>query len=467
MNRNDLYDYQSYSVDFLKSHPEAMLILEMGLGKTVITLTAVRDLIEAGEVRRVLIIAPLRVARNVWPAERENWEQLSPLRMAVMTGTEKQRLRALHTPADIHVINRENTKWLVNVLWKERTPWPFDMVVIDELSGFKNHRSHRWRALWEVRPFIRRIVGLTGTPAGNGLLDLWAETSMIDRGRRLGPFIAYRERYFLPHRWDPKTGNPSGYMLKPGVEDEIYGKIGDISVSMKAADYLHMPACVHVSHRVHMAPGDQEIYDEMKENLSVELDGEEITAVNAAVLCGKLLQMANGAVYSSAGDEVPVHDRKLEALEDLIEQANGQSVLIAWWYQHDHRRIRDHLIRLGYAPRDLKSDRDIADWNAGRIPVALINPASAGHGLNLQRGGHILIWFSLVWSLELYAQTNARLWRQGQEKVVTIHHILTDSTIDEAVLGALQQKETTQQRLIDAVKAELGGKRLNKEGKSI
>lgn len=457
MNRQDLHEYQNFCVEFVKEHPAAMLILSMGLGKSVISLTAILDMMfDSFEVSKTLVIAPLRVARNVWPEERDTWEHANFLRMSVMVGTAKQREAAMRTPADVYVINRENIKWLVDYLEKHKIPWPFDMVVIDELSSFKNHQSQRWKALRKVRPNIKRIIGLTGTPASNGLMDLWAETYLIDGGQRLGRFIGrYREAYFKPSGMNPYTGVVYNYVPLPGAEDAIYSRISDISVSMKALDYLDMPECVMVNHYADMSRDEREAYDRMREQLIVQLPGGTVDAANAAVLSGKLLQMANGAVYNDQHEMAVLHDKKLQVLEDLIEQANGQNVLIAYWYQHDHQRIMEHLSGLGYKPRDLKTDTDIADWNAGRIQVGLISPASAGHGLNIQKGGHILIWFSLIWSLEMYQQTNARLWRQGQKDVVTVHHILTRDTVDGDVLKALKHKDTTQQNLISAVKAHL------------
>lgn len=457
MNRTDLHEYQDFCVEFLKTHPEAMLILEMGLGKSAISLTAILDLMfDSFEVGKVLVIAPLRVAKTVWPEERETWEHASFLQMSVMVGSAKQREAALHTPADIYVINRENVKWLTDYLEKHKIPWPFDMVVIDELSSFKNHQSQRWKALRKVRPKIKRIVGLTGTPAGNGLMDLWAETCLIDGGERLGRFIGrYREAYFKAAGMNPYTGVVYSYVPLPGAEEAIYSRISDITVSMKALDYLKMPDQVMVNHYVDMDETERAAYDSMKNELLVQMDGDTIDAANAAVLSGKLLQMANGAIYNDQKEMKVLHDKKLEMLGDLIEQANGQNVLVAYWFQHDHQRIAEYLSNLGYKPRDLKTDADIADWNAGKIQVGLISPASAGHGLNIQKGGHILIWFSLIWSLEMYQQTNARLWRQGQKEVVTIHHILTRDTVDGDVLTALERKDTTQQNLISAVKAHL------------
>ena len=408
------------------------------------------------DVGKVLVIGPLRVARSVWPEERQKWDGLDFLKMSVMVGDAKQRAAALRTQADVFVINRDNVKWLTDYLEKHNMPWPFDMVVIDELSSFKNHQSQRWRALRKVRPYIKRIVGLTGTPASNGLLDLWAEVFLIDKGERLGRFITrYREAYFKPAGMNPYTGVVYNYVPRAGAEEQIYQKIGDISVSMKAKDYLQMPECLTVTHNVEMEAEERKLYDAMKQDLLIELEGDTLTADNAATLSNKLLQMANGAIYGAENTVKHIHDKKLEALFDLIEQANGQSVLVCYWYKHDHQRIQEFLTAKGMPTRDLKSDQDIADWNAGKIPVALISPASAGHGLNIQQGGHILIWFSQVWSLELYSQTNARLWRQGQNEVVTIHHIVTKDTVDENVLSALKRKDTTQQSLIDAVKAHL------------
>lgn len=457
MKRTDLHEYQKHCVDFVKTHPEGMLIIEMGCGKTVISLTAILDLMfDSFEVGKVLIIAPLRVCTSVWPEEREAWEHASFLQMSVITGTVKQREAALDTPADIYVINRENVKWLTDRFEKKREPWPFDMVVVDELSSFKNHESQRWKALRKVRPFIKRIVGLTGTPAGNGLMDLWAETYLIDKGERLGKFIShYREAYFKEGDINPYTGVVYNYVLRPGADEAIYSRISDITVSMKSLDYLQMPEQVTVNHYVDMDLREQGGYDRMKNEMLVQMNGDIIDAKNAAVLSGKLLQMANGAVYNDRKEIRVLHDRKLEMLGDLIEQANGQSVLVAYWFQHDRSRIMDYLTELGYRPRDMKSKKDIADWNNGNIQVALISPASAGHGLNIQKGGHILIWFSLCWSLEMYQQTNARLWRQGQTEVVTIHHILTRNTVDTDVLKALESKDVTQEKLIAAVKAQL------------
>lgn len=457
MKRTDLHEYQEFCVEFIKEHKESMMILEMGLGKSVISLTAILDLMfDSFEVNKVLCIAPLRVCQSVWSEERENWEHASFLQMSIITGNPKQRESALNTPADVYVINRENVQWLTDYFEKHRQPWPFDMVVIDELSSFKNHQSKRWKALRKIRPYIKRIVGLTGTPASNGLMDLWAETYLIDQGERLGKFISnYRSRFFTEDGINPYTGVVYSYRPLPGAEHTIHEKISDISVSMKALDWLDMPEQIFVNHYVEMDAAERRLYKDMKDELIVELEGNVIDAANAGVLSGKLLQMANGAIYDDKKEAHHIHDRKLEMLDDLIEQANGQNVLVAYWFQFDHQRIVEYLTGLGYQPRDLKTERDIADWNAGKIQIALISPASAGHGLNIQKGGHILIWFSMIWSLEMYQQTNARLWRQGQKDVVTIHHILTRDSVDADVLKALKEKNTMQQNLIAAVKAQL------------
>ena len=451
------HKYQEFAVKFIEEHDESMLFLDCGLGKTVISLQAILSLLfDSFDASTVLVIAPLRVCTSVWPEELQKWDGLDFLKMSVISGIAKQREAALQVTADIFVINRENVKWLVDYFEKNKIPWPFDMVVIDELSSFKNHTSQRWKALRKVRPYIKRIVGLTGTPASNGLMDLWAETYLIDNGQRFGKFISrYREAFFKEGAMNPYTGVVYEYVLRPGADEAIYEKISDISVSMKALDYLDMSEPIVVNHYVKMDKKEKEAYDSMKKDLIVKLGNDVIDASNAAVLSGKLMQMANGAIYNDQKEVKVLHDHKLQMLGDLIEQANGQNVLVAYWFKHDRQRIMEYLTELGYKPRDLKSGVDIADWNDGKIQVALISPASAGHGLNIQNGGHILIWYSLVWSLEMYQQTNARLWRQGQKEVVTIHHILTRNTVDNEVLKALERKDDTQESLIRAVKAEI------------
>ena len=441
------HDYQQYATEYIKSHPVAAVLLDMGLGKTAISLTALLDLLfDSFEAHRILVIAPLRVARDTWPAEIEKWDHLSMLTYFVAVGSEKDRKAALMRDADIYIINRENVQWLVE---QSGIPFTFDTVIVDELSSFKNHQSKRFKALMKVRPRIKRIVGLTGTPSANGLMDLWAEFKVLDMGHRLGRFIGmYRNNYFRP---DKRNGQIIySYKLLPGADKAIYKQISDITISMKATDHLKMPELVMNTHTVELSDDEREHYDELKQTLVLQLPEKEITVANAAALTGKLLQMANGAIYDDDGDHIHIHDRKLDALEDLIEGANGKPVLVAYWFKHDLERIKSR-----FKVREIKSSSDIREWNAGKIPVAVIHPASAGHGLNLQTGGSTLIWFGLTWSLELYQQTNARLWRQGQQDTVVIHHIITDDTVDGRVLKALQSKEKIQDSLIAAVKAEL------------
>ena len=441
------HDYQQYATEYIKSHPVAAVLLDMGLGKTAISLTALLDLLfDSFEAHRILVIAPLRVARDTWPAEIEKWDHLSMLTYSVAVGSEKDRKAALMRDADIYIINRENVQWLVE---QSGIPFTFDTVIVDELSSFKNHQSKRFKALMKVRPRIKRIVGLTGTPSANGLMDLWAEFKVLDMGQRLGRFIGmYRNNYFRP---DKRNGQIIySYKLLPGADKAIYKQISDITISMKATDHLEMPELVMNTHTVELSDDEREHYDELKQTLVLQLPEKEITVANAAALTGKLLQMANGAIYDDDGDHIHIHDRKLDALEDLIEGANGKPVLVAYWFKHDLERIKSR-----FKVREIKSSSDIREWNTGKIPVAVIHPASAGHGLNLQTGGSTLIWFGLTWSLELYQQTNARLWRQGQQDTVVIHHIITDDTVDGRVLKALQSKEKIQDSLIAAVKAEL------------
>ena len=443
-----LHEYQEYAVKYIREHPTAAVFLSCGLGKTVITLTAIEQLIhDSFEVRKVLVIAPLRVTA-VWADEIEKWEHLHGLTYAVAVGTPKERLTALQANADITIINRENVAWLVN---ESHMPFNYDMLVIDELSSFKSHAAQRFKALMKVRPKVKRIVGLTGTPSSNGLMDLWAEFRLLDMGQRLGRYITrFRETYFVPD----KRSVQQVFTWKPrdGAEDEIYRRIGDITISMKSMDYLKMPELIMNTVTVKLGENERKLYDEMKQEMVVALKDTEIDAVNAASLSNKLTQMANGALYDEDHCVYKIHDRKLDALEDLIEAANGKPVLVAYWFKHDLECIKQR-----FKVREIKTSADIADWNKGRIPVAVIHPASAGHGLNLQAGGSTLVWFGLTWSLELYQQTNARLWRQGQQsETVVIHHIVTKDTIDESILSALERKDRTQDALMNAVKAQLG-----------
>jgi len=441
------HEYQSYATEFILSHPISAVFLEMGLGKSVITLSAIFDLcLDSFLVCKVLVIAPLRVARDTWPAEINKWDHLKGLSYSVAVGTEKERIDALKKQSTLYIINRENVDWLVH---KSGIPFHFDMVVIDELSSFKSYGAKRFKSLLKVRPSVKRIVGLTGTPSSNGLMDLWAEFRILDLGQRLGRYIShYRNTYFKPDKRNAQI--IFSYKPLPGAEEEIYKQISDITISMKSTDYLKMPE--YVSNEVFVTLSDKEwkVYSEFKEEMVANLGDEEIDAVNAAVLSGKLLQMANGAVYDSENKAHVIHEKKLDALEDLIEGANGKPVLVAYWYKHDLERIKER-----FPVRQIQSSKDIEAWNDGKIPIAVIHPASAGHGLNLQSGGSTLIWFGLTWSLELYQQTNARLYRQGQKDTVIVHHIITKNTIDEAVLLALTKKEKTQDALIDAVKANL------------
>ena len=404
------------------------------------------------DVHRILVIAPLRVARNTWSDEIEKWDHLHNLTFAIAVGSEKERLEALRKQADITMINRENLQWLIE---KSGQPFEYDMVVIDELSSFKNHQAKRFKALMKARPKVKRIVGLTGTPSSNGLMDLFAEFKILDMGMRLGRFIGqYRNTYFKPD----KMNGPIVYSYKPlpGAEDAIYEKISDITISMKAADHLKMPELVNTKYMVHLSEKEKKKYEDMKAELVLELPEGEITAANAASLSGKLSQMANGAVYADNESILPIHDRKLDALEDIIESANGKPLLIAYWFKHDLIRIEQRLTEKKIPFQKLDSDASMKMWNKGELPVALIHPASAGHGLNLQSGGSTLVWFGITWSLELYQQTVARLYRQGQSSgTVTVIHILTQGTVDEKIMKALADKDSTHSALIGAVKAEL------------
>lgn len=447
------HEYQRYATEYIKTHPVAAVLLDMGLGKTSITLTALNDLLfDSFEIRRAIVIAPLRVAQDTWSAEIEKWEHLSSIRYSVAVGTETERLEALKRQADIYVINRENVQWLV---MESGIAFDYDMVVVDELSSFKNHQSKRFRVLMKVRPKVKRIVGLTGTPSSNGLMDLWAEFRLLDMGQRLGRSIGqYRTRFFQP---DKRNGQVVfSYKPLPGAEREIYRLISDITISMKSTDHLRMPELVNSRHTVYLSAEEEQRYVALKQGLVLRLPGGEITAANAASLSGKLSQMANGAVYTDSGETISIHDRKLDALEDIIESMGGKPLLVAYWFRHDLERIMERLHKGKIPFSRLDSAESIRRWNAGELPVALIHPASAGHGLNLQSGGSAIVWFGLTWSLELYQQTNARLWRQGQKsETVVVQHIITKGTIDERIMKALSEKDSTQSALMDAVKAEL------------
>ena len=447
------HDYQKYTIEYILQHPVAAVILGLGMGKTVCSLTAIEQLMyDSFEISKVLIVAPLRVAKVTWSDEIKKWDHLQHLRYAVAVGSEEERLAALQSDADIYIINRENLQWLIE---KSGMPFEYDMVVLDELSSFKNWQSKRFRAFMKVRPKVKRVIGLTGTPSSNGMMDLFAEFKCLDMGERLGRFITqYRNAYFKPDRTNGQI--VYSYQLLPDAEQQIYARIADITVSLKAMDHLKMPELISTRYPVYMDEEEKKKYDQLKADLILPYkDQDNITAANAAALSGKLCQMANGAVYSDEREVAHIHDRKLDALEDIIEAAQGP-ILVCYWYKHDLERIIKRLEELKVDYGCISSESSIRMWNAGKMQVGLIHPASAGHGLNLQSGGHVIVWFGLTWSLELYDQTNARLWRQGQQaETVVVQHLVTAGTIDERILDALQHKEQSQNALIDAVKAEL------------
>ena len=447
------HEYQKYAIEYIETHPVSAILLGCGLGKTSIALTAIDDMLhDTFEIRKVLVVAPIRVCTNSWPDEIRKWDHLSDLRFSVAVGTREERLAALKADADVFIINRENLPGLVE---ESGLPFDYDMCVLDELSSFKNWQSKRFRAFMKVRPRLKRVVGMTGTPSSNGLMDLFAEYRCLDMGERLGRFIGrYREAYFSPDR---RNGNIIySYKPLPGAEDEIYRRIGDITISMRSTDFLDMPELVTSEYTVSLDDAEREKYDAMKRDLLLRFPDGEVTAANAASLSGKLSQMANGAVYADDGSVTAVHDRKLDALEDIIESANGSPLLIAYWYKHDLERISERLHQLNIPFARLDKPEDIRRWNSGEYPVMLIHPASAGHGLNLQHGGSTIVWFSIPWSLELYTQTVDRLFRQGQEsETVSVIHIVTKGTIDGRIVKALKDKDDTQSALIDAVKAVL------------
>ena len=452
LSRDDLHEYQRFAADFIVGHPASAILLDCGCGKTIITLTAIEELLrERFDVSRVLVICPIRVAQ-VWAEELGKWSHLQGLRYSIAVGTASERRYALNQEADLYVINRDVVPWLVEEYGGE---WKWDMLVLDELSSFKNPQAKRFKALLKVRRLVRRVVGLTGTPSSNGLMDLWAEYRLLDLGERLGRFITrYRQEFFRPEKTNGQV--VFSYAPLPGAEERIYRRIADITISMRCTDHLVMPELVSVPYEVRMSPKEQETYSRLKKEMVLTLTDGEITAANAAALSGKLTQMANGAVYDDQGETVEIHQRKLDALEDLIEAQNGKPVLVAYWYKHDLKRIEGRLREMGIRYRRIDTEESIHQWNAKRVQVGLIHPASAGHGLNLQAGGSTLIWFGLTWSLELYIQTTARLWRQGQvSRTVVVEHIVCKGTIDERIMKALQRKEVTQSSLIDAVKAQL------------
>lgn len=439
------YPYQEAAIQWIIDRPAAGLFLSMGMGKTPVTLTAIDQLIyDRMEVEKVLVIAPLRVAQDTWAKEVAKWDHLQHLRVSRVLGTLKERCAALEQDADIYVVNRENVPWLCEYL----DGWPFDMVVIDELSSFKSHQAKRFKALRQKLGQVRRIVGLTGTPAPNGLIDLWPQVYLLDRGARLGRTVgAYRARFFRPDRMNGHI--VYSYKLQDGAAEAIHEKLADLCMSLKKEDYLSLPGLLYENVELAPPPALLKQYKQFERDRIMEaMDGDgEIVALNAAALTGKLLQFANGAIYDTDGGVHELHSIKLEALEELIEAANGEPVLVFYAFKHDRDRIMRRI-----ACRELSTSADIDAWNRKEIPVAIAHPASVGHGLNLQEGGHIIIWYGLTWSLELYQQANERLNRPGQTEVCRIYHLILKGTHDARVLEALENKDTSQRALIDALR---------------
>lgn len=443
------HNYQNYAKNFILAHKVSALFLDCGLGKTITTLTAINELMyDSFEISKVLIIAPLRVAQSTWKDEIEKWDHLNLLRYSIAVGDEKERIRALKQTSDIYIINRENVDWLVT---KSGIDFNFDMLIIDELSSFKSHTSKRFKSLLKIRPYFERVVGLTGTPSSNGLMDLWAEFRVLDLGERLGRYIThYRNEYFLP---DKRNGAVIfSYKPQPNAEERIYRRLADMTISMKSTEYLKMPELILNDIEINLDEEDQIKYKKFKKEMVMTIQEKEIDAINAASLSNKLIQLANGSIYDEDKKFYEVHNKKLDKLEEIIESANGKLVLVAYWFKADKERIEKR-----FKVKEIKTADDIKQWNMGMINLALIHPASAGHGLNLQSGGSTLVWFSLTWSLELYQQTNARLYRQGQKNTVVIHHLITKNTIDEDIMKSLKRKDKTQEALMKAVKARIGG----------
>ena len=458
LDRDALHDYQKYSVKFVEEHPAAILIQQMGLGKTISSLTSTLDLMfDSFEVHKTLVIAPLRVARDVWPQEcRENWSHTRFMTMSVVVGDAKARVAALELPADIYVVNRENIKWLVEYYEKNGMRWDFGMVVIDELSSFKNHQSKRFKSLKLVRDKIKRIIGLTGTPAPNGLIDIWAQIYLLDKGERLERNItAFRERYFNYTRYGDQAFGT--YDLKTGSEDSIQNKISDICISMKSEDYLELPDINYNRISIELDTKAKKAYNELEKEMILELieTGETIDVTSAAALTNKLLQLSNGAVYDEDRKVHEIHNCKIEAFMELVEALNGQPALVFYSFQHDKDRIKKALSKSNLRIRELKTDQDVTDWNNGKIDMLITHPASSAYGLNLQAGGNHIIWFGLNWSLELYQQANKRLHRQGQTEKVFIHHLITEGTRDQDVMAALGDKGDIQESLLNSLKARI------------
>lgn len=446
------HEYQNYSKDYIIGHPSCGLFLDMGLGKTSIALTAIDELMyEHMSLKRVLIIAPPKVAQDTWPEEINKWEHLKNLRLSMCLGNEKKRVEGLLADADVYVVSNSVVDWLIDFIKKNRLF--FGMLVIDELSAFKSTKSNRFRSLKKIRPFFKRVVGLTGTPVPNGLIDLWPQIYLLDQGERLGKTVTnYRSRYFYPLKYNGHIVYEYG--LQEGAEDKIYQAVSDITVSMKNTDYLNMPERIDNIVKVRMSPQERRLYDTLKREYCLELEGKDILADNAAVLSGKLLQMASGAIYDVDSNVIEIHSRKLLALDGIIEEANGKKLLLVYQYKHSLKRIYERYGKK-LDIREYKCPNDKKDWNNGKIDILLIHPKACKYGLNLQHGGSTMLWYDLTWSLDDYLQTNARLWRQGQKDTVIIHHLACEGTIDEKVLLALQNKEITQESLINAVKAEI------------
>lgn len=451
------HPYQEYAIGRMLSDKSLGLFLDMGLGKTVITLTAVNELLyRQFAVTRVLVIAPKKVAESTWSNEAAKWEHLKHLRISKILGTESQRIKAICTPADIYVINRENISWLVEY---DRNNWRFDMVVVDELSSFKSGKAARFKSLCWVRQYINRFVGLTGTPAANGLIDLWAEVFLIDGGERLGKKITHFRTKFFDN--NTHGGHFTTFKLKDGADGTIRDLIGDICLSMKAEDYLTLPQCIFADAKVLLPKKIMSQYYEFEREMLLQIDADTLDAGTAAVLTGKLLQFANGAVYGEGRKIIPVHDAKLEAFSELVEGLNGQHAIVFYNFQHDLARLKERLSKTNLAVRELKKPTDEKDWNEGEIDILLAHPASAAYGLNLQDGGHHIIWFGLNWSLELYEQANKRLHRQGQKNTVIIHRLITKGTRDEDVAEALSSKGDVQNALLEALKVRIKEAKVN------
>lgn len=446
------HKYQQLAEDHIYQHDRCGLFLEMGLGKTVVTLTAVNDLLyNRFEAEKVLVIAPLRVAEDTWSRESAKWDHLQELKISKILGTPIQRRKALASDADIYVINRENVVWLTEELEKTRQEWFFDVVVIDELSSFKNPQAKRFKALRKYITKAKRVIGLTGTPAPNGLLDLWSQVYLLDSGERLGKTVTgYRDRYFVPDKRNQMM--IFSYKPKPEAEKAINEKIADICISMKAEDWLSLPEKMDILHPVKLSDKEMRDYEKFEREQYIEFMQGEVTALTSAALTGKLLQYSNGAMYLPEGGYAVVHDRKLDALEDVVESANGNPVLCFYEFRHDQERIMERFPDA----RILKNAKDIEDWNKGKVSLLLAHPAGAGHGLNLQDGGNIIVWFGLNWSLELYQQAVARLYRQGQLKPVMNIHLVTEGTRDELALKSLQNKKEVQDEILDYLNVKYG-----------